>query len=1494
MSSQFTAKANIAAVKTSFYDYANTINLGLLDRKGVEYGEVSYVVKSRTVTKKISPDSPGVWTINAGLQDDIIDTGTGIGITDGSFNFTGGSGLDTFIIQRGSATIMDLGSGGNEILKVSSGATANATVTSNWTAGATTSNSGTASVDAAGYTVNLSAAVGSNGWTLTNSGAAATLTGSTQNDTITGGSGNDTLVGGSGVDSLNGANGDDSYLYGSSADFVTGTAVVDSINDTGGTADKVQITGAISIDNTQSLDRVAGVERLVAAPNAAVLAHSIAISSDASLGSLRWFDLSTSTHADSSAVVDLTGVTASVEIDGVANGVNTLTGGSGDDTLAGGSGVDSLSGGAGNDTYRYASSAAFMSGTAVVDNINESAGTADKVEIAGAISIDASQSLERAVGVEQLVAAANSADALAHSIVIGSAAALQDIRTIDLSGSSNIGSTGVVNLDGAMEGPSAAGLSLTGVSAGTNDLTSGSGNDTLTGGSGADTLTGGIGNDSLILTESTAAADQVVLHAYWGNESDSRAVHIDGDSNDTGGDTVTGFAPGSDTIKVVASNVSRFIPGIHTAVGTADGADDATAAAFVTTAGLISLDDNVTFDDLGDIAINFSSALTRTDFENSLQYDLVGTDSGDLLGTGIHNDAITAGEGDDFVLFAGGDDTIDGGVGADTLLVRGGGEVNHALMSGVETVVAVVAADNTPVTLDLTGSTGISRFEAHGAYSAGGLSLTGNSGVSITGVGGAFSQVLIEDFGTGNSDEETFKVSVADGVFTGGEDTLDVTLYNAGAGPVKVPAKTLDDDVLSDGDLSEESIEGEYAILDIVNDSGDSGISVIEHYNIVSNGGSERGNFIKVDHTMAATSLIISGDTDLNLNFNAYGDEYTSDGKGALEMVDASLLIGNLWLRGVGIGTGLTITGSHYNNDLTASPGNDTITTFAGDDIIIGGRGDDVIVAGEGNNEVRGGEGSNTITTGAGNDFIHAGGYDHQDPNAPDPADWVYDNTVDAGGGDDVVQVGVFLNAGDSINGGEGNDTLWTDLSEVTLGNNNSGYMDGFEILRIGFDWSPTNPSTVNVANYDSIQHLIYSNDLSYDTTVEGLASDAMLEFWYPGYDTTTTTVNLAGDDTGSEVFNVALNGKGDPAALVSTAYAASPSDYFDDGIDEHFGTLVIGAAETLNLTSINRCKDADVRDADGTTDGIDLSYIHYGFKIDAASLQTLNVSGDVSVDLTGMALTSVTSVNAGTFTGDLAISMAGNTNDLAVTGGSGHDIITGGDGADVIAGGTGGDVLTGNAGNDTFVFGIGASGLPSDGTNTKAFDLDTGVTTLTIAGTFQEGDLVVANQLGYATYRYTVQQGDSNDDVAAGLAAAIDRDYYLDVSSDGNVVSVPGTAESMFSSDVAYAVTADQITDLTVGDMIDLSSIEALDSLAVVWNGAEQATSLAGADITFTADYDVFVGSVGGQDYLFYETTAQGSDAADAGTLEVVEIEIVGTTPANWAEVGGLITTVA
>ena len=126
---------------------------------------------------------------------------------------TGFSGIDTYHVTDGTASVTDLGLGGAGVLLVDSGATVNATVTAAWTATAATLNLGTANILSNGLAVNLAAAgaaIGAHGFTVTATGSAATtLTGSALNDTLNGGAGADTLIGGGGDDRLLGGLGKD-------------------------------------------------------------------------------------------------------------------------------------------------------------------------------------------------------------------------------------------------------------------------------------------------------------------------------------------------------------------------------------------------------------------------------------------------------------------------------------------------------------------------------------------------------------------------------------------------------------------------------------------------------------------------------------------------------------------------------------------------------------------------------------------------------------------------------------------------------------------------------------------------------------------------------------------------------------------------------------------------------------------------------------------------------------------------------------------------------------------------------------------------------------------------------------------------------------------------------------------------------------------------------------------------------------------------------------
>ncbi|MBC2704943.1 hypothetical protein [Desulfobacula sp.] len=607
---------------------------------------------------------------------------------------------------------------------------------------------------------------------------------------------------------------------------------------------------------------------------------------------------------------------------------------------------------------------------------------------------------------------------------------------------------------------------------------------------------------------------------------------------------------------------------------------------------------------------------------------LVGTDGDDTFNAVLNDD--------EYIIqstFNSGD-SVDGGNGDDTLILTATddeSEDNVVYLDNIENVVVRNLAD-TRLFLEAGEWSGVDNFVVSG----------GNDDVSFDHVPEAFSNVTIENFGYNATAYETVGIRVLNSVFSGGDDAVTVTLDNVGAAPVKVPEHTIDNDLIHSG--SNASIDGEYAYLDIDNDDYD---SVIETFNFISTGDNDRGNFLKVEDTLALETVNISGTTDLNLHLNTDGS--SSCGDGVLTVVDASALEADLWLRGASISSeGVTIIGATGDNDLKGSAFDDTITTFDGDDIIRGLDGDDVINAGDGDNDVRGDSGNNTITTGAGDDFIHAGG------------DGDYDNTVDAGDGDDVVQVGQYLAEGDDIDGGDGYDMLWmdADLAEaVTLAEDEdfADLFQNFEVLRLGDLEAP-----LDMAYFDDIQHLVLSHYLN-DATIDGLSDGATLEFWnYSSDYLDDTTVNLT-DVSGDETFNVVI----------------SADSYTDD-----FGRLVIDGVETINLEVTTRCKDFDLWDDDD--DGIDPSMYTYTFDIDGDALETLNITGDLSLDLSTFALTTVETVNAGTFTGDLDISIVGNDNGVTITSGAGDD---------TIAVDLGLNTLTGGDGDDAFEIGVSEAG---------------------------------------------------------------------------------------------------------------------------------------------------------------------------------------------------------
>ena len=269
----------------------------------------------------------------------------------GAHTLSGGGGADTFNVNStGTVTIADLGAGGNDILVVSAGATASATLAANWTASSATSNNGTTSVNAAGLTLDVSAAAGAMGWTLTNSGGGAILTGSKNDDTIIGGDLSDILVGGLGKDALNGGAGADWASYRTAATKVTASLASPSDNTGDAFGDSYtsieRLEGSafddtlIGDSNDNSLRGLGGADTLIGGGGFDTASYF-----DSPIGlivSLATPAINTGEAKDDVyiSIENLSGSAYDDKLTGNNNDFNTLLGNGGADELDGGAGFD--------------------------------------------------------------------------------------------------------------------------------------------------------------------------------------------------------------------------------------------------------------------------------------------------------------------------------------------------------------------------------------------------------------------------------------------------------------------------------------------------------------------------------------------------------------------------------------------------------------------------------------------------------------------------------------------------------------------------------------------------------------------------------------------------------------------------------------------------------------------------------------------------------------------------------------------------------------------------------------------------------------------------------------------------------------------------------------------------------------------------------------------------------------------------------------------------
>jgi len=336
---------------------------------------------------------------------------------------------------------------------------------------------------------------------------------------------------------------------------------------------------------------------------------------------------------------------------------------------------------------------------------------------------------------------------------------------------------------------------------------------------------------------------------------------------------------------------------------------------------------------------------------------------------------------------------------------------------------------------------------------------------------------------------------------------------------------------------------------------------------------------------------------------------------------------------------------------------------------------------------------------------------------------------IDLGDGNDVVTVSTTsLGAGGSVKGGDGIDTLVANTSGSAFAGLPA--FTGFETLRVA---GAAADGAHNANGFTALELGATSNVASSFTNVADNVGLTVLASLAAAH-----TVTLA-DATGTTTLGTA-------ETLGLTLSSAGVLDATTNGI-------TIAGVETFNITTTDT-------DTTAHTNTLDLT---------AAAAESIVVTGNTGLDMTGSTYANVTNFDASGVTGAatdaaaLAVTyVSGNSTvaeSVTIKGGSGNDSLTGSVSAnDTISGGAGVDTLVYTGGSDSFDGGAGNDIFDVNAVGTKTSFLKiTAIAvgdTVDFAGATANGTLVAQNAAAMAASKVTL-----------GSAATFDQ--YLDAAAD-------------------------------------------------------------------------------------------------------------------------------
>jgi Ca2+-binding RTX toxin-like protein len=715
--------------------------------------------------------------------------------------------------------------------------------------------------------------------------------------------------------------------------------------------------------------------------------------------------------------------------------------------------------------------------------------------------------------------------------------------------------------------------------------------------------------------------------------------------------------------------------------------------------------------------------------------------------------------------------------GGESVIANIGSGGVTALNVDADAKLTVSALSATGITaMDLTGSTAVTSINADANVNANVFSYTGGSGNDTLIISTGFAGTDSFDGGDG---ADTLRINDA----AAGGGTTTVGALNALSASVVSNIETLDmrsadADFLVDMDVvagvtavSMRAVEAGADTLFTLNDLTPTQAANLTLTNFGSDATTDSSVTVDIKTNTSADSVT------LNATVTAASQQIDLEDTAANEFESATVNLSGdydavLDVEAASFLTSVTVTGGSATRSLT------TNNTFSNTTVDMGSVASNITFTTAG--------AAQTVTTGAGNDTITS--------NAGD-------KTINLGAGDDSLSTAAAdITAADSLEGGDGTDTLVvTAPAAITAAI--GAQVTGFERLSISGTNNATN--TINLNNVGSTFARVTIGDTGSNVqTISGVQADFTDLRISDAAENDTAVTLTRQTDTTSNAMSVIVN-DGERAAIIAN--------------DEE--TITISGTGT-NLVRVD---------------------------LTSTDMTTLNITGSTPVTLAGVAIanstllatvdataaTGAVTVNAGISTVDATatantlggiFTFTGGSGDDTITGGNAADALTGGSGNDVISGGAGGDTtLDGGAGNDTITGGAGGDTL-TGGTGNDTQDGGTGADTIN----YTDGLDTVTGGAGSDTFHVTTNANSAIaldnltiTDFNAGTSTTTADVLQLDLSElnllkgmFANVITelVDGNAATVTTGNPVFqTISADASTALAATDMflIDVGTYE-------------------------------------------------------------------------------------